>query len=135
MKERDAERAKQKALELQGEEAKAAEEESQRLYGEAAEIWKKLVEEDQDPFAEARLLRMKALREWGQKRYEVAIALLEQARWKSNQVWDEASDYIIKIKQQGGIPLTLSEKLAVVRQNEAEETLRERAQRKQAGRA
>ncbi|HIJ66533.1 MAG TPA: hypothetical protein HPP77_11355 [Candidatus Hydrogenedentes bacterium] len=129
--ERDAEEAKARALTLDGEEGKAAEEEAERLYQEATRVWEKLRDEEQEPYAIARFNRAKALKYWEQKRYHEAVAILDMARYDSNDFWDEASNMIIAIKQEADMPLTLSEKLAVKRQEEAEAARKLRQQKSQ----
>ena len=76
--------------------------------------------EDLEPFAKGRIMRMKAGRLMEEGRYVEAIAILENARWESNSLWEEASDMIIEAKQLAGIPLSVSEKKAVLRKQEAE---------------
>lgn len=95
----------------------------------AREIWEEMTLPPDDPhapqedaYAEARLLRMDAMHLVEQNRHREAIALLDQARWQSAGVWDEASDLIIEIKQQAGIPLSVSEQKAVLREIEREMT-------------
>lgn len=81
---------------------------------EAKEIWANL----DDPFGEGRLLRMQAIELRDEGRYLEAVAFLDKARWESSQLFQEFSDLIIQIKQEGGIPLTVSEKKAVLRESE-----------------
>lgn len=86
----------------------------------AREIWKKLRDEEDDPYGDYRLLFMEAMDLYEEGRYLEAIAVLDKARWESPSNFDEASDMIIKIKQEGGIPLTVSERKAVMRKAEGE---------------
>lgn len=95
-------------------------EEGERLRGEALQIWQNMVNEYEEPFAVGRIMRMKALKLMEEERYVEAVAILENARWKSAPFWDEACDLMIEAKQKGGIALSLSEKKAVLRKQEAE---------------
>lgn len=101
-------------------EAAAANAEAERLWGEAIKTWEKMQKIDDDPYAVGRIMRRKALKLMEEGRYLEAIALLENARWKSNSFFEEASDLIIEAKQQAGVPLSVSEKKAVIRRQEAE---------------
>jgi len=117
MKERAAEQAQSRAEETEDPlAAQAARVESEDLENEARAIWKEMNE----PFAEARLLRLDALKCIQEKRYVEAIAYLEHARWESSTFFDEATDLIIQTKQKAGIPLSKSEAMAVIRKEEAE---------------
>jgi len=100
-------------------------EEADENEARAREIWQSLMAPTEDPFApqqdtfaDARIMRMDALRLVNQGRHREAIALLDQARWQSAGVWDEASELIIDIKQEAGIPLSVSEQKAVLREIE-----------------
>ncbi|MCX8065369.1 MAG: hypothetical protein N3G21_09395 [Candidatus Hydrogenedentes bacterium] len=86
----------------------------------AREIWGKLRDEENDPYGDYRLLFMEAMDLYEEGRYLEAVAVLDKARWESPSNFDEASDMIIKIKQEGGIPLTVSERKAVLRKAEGE---------------
>lgn len=80
----------------------------------AREIW----EDMDDPYAEGRLLRMEALELLAEDRPLEAIALLDHARWESDDFFDEASEMIIDIKLEHDIPLSLSEEKAVLREQD-----------------
>ncbi len=71
-----------------------------------------------DPYGDGRLMRMDALELREQGRYLEAIALLDKARWDTAALWQDLSDLIIEIKQEAGIPLSVSEKKAVLRESE-----------------
>ncbi len=87
----------------------------------ALQIWNEMNPNESDPFAAARIKRLRAEELAQEKRYHEACALLELARFESNAIWDEASNLIIQYKQEGEIPLSLSEKKAVLR-NQAGDT-------------
>ncbi len=94
------------------------EEEKVRLTTQAEECWQKarsVWEKVTDPFGEGRKLRMDALELRKAGRHLEAIAFLDRARWESSDLWQEFSDLIIEIKQEADIPLTVSEKKAVLR--------------------
>lgn len=76
-------------------------------------------EEIDDPFAESRLLLMEAEDLVRDNRVLEALALMDQARWGSAEVWDEASNRIIEVKQESNLPLSVSEQKAVLRDAEA----------------
>jgi hypothetical protein len=117
IKERDAEKAFERAKSTQDPiQAQVSRDEGERLYQEARAIYSEMNE----PFATGRLLRMDAVNYIEQGQYLEAIALLEHARWESNDVWDEASDMIIETKPKAGVPLSQSEKMAIERKKEAE---------------
>lgn len=80
----------------------------------AREVWSRV----NDPFGEGRKLRMQALDLRQEGRQLEAIALLDKARWDSSDLWNEFSNLIIEIKQEANIPLTVSEKKAVLRESE-----------------
>ncbi len=93
---------------------------AQEFKQKAREIWKKLRDEEDDPYGNYRLLFMDAMDLYEEGRYLEAVAVLDKARWESPSNFDEASDMIIKIKQESGIPLTVSERKAVMRKAEGE---------------
>jgi len=130
--ERDAEQAKARSETLEGQAAREAAEEAERLEEAATKVWRQLAEEREEPFALARIKRQKALDYWNNGRYQEAVAILDMARWECNEFWNEASDMIIAIKQEAGLPLTLSEKLAVQRREDAE-AARERRRQQERG--
>lgn len=83
---------------------------------QARAIWKAMNE----PFAEARLLRMDAINFAREGRYMEAVALLDKARNETSTLFWEASELMIEYKQQGGLPLSLSEKKAVLRKEQGD---------------
>ena len=95
--------------------------EAARLNASANETWEQARDvwgRVNDPFGEGRKMRMQALDLRQDGRHLEAIALLDKARWDSSDLWDEFSDLIIEIKQEADIPLTVSEKKAVLRESE-----------------
>lgn len=110
--ERDYEQFRRQALQTDDPDEKA------RLNARAEECWQKaraVWSEVNDPYGEGRKLRMDALELRREGRYLEAIAFLDRARWESSELWQEFSDLIIEIKQEADIPLTVSEKKAVLR--------------------
>ena len=88
---------------------------------EARKIWEKMIADyREDPFAQGRLLRMKAMDLIREERHLEAVAILEHARLLSSDFFEEASWMIIDAKKKAGIPLSVSEKKAVERKQEAE---------------
>jgi len=115
--ERDAERALERAREASDPlEAQLHREESKQFYAEARAVYEEMAE----PFATGRILRMDALGYIDKGQYLEAIAVLDHARWESNEVWQEACDLIIETKLKAGVPLSQSEKMAVQRKKDAE---------------
>ncbi len=90
------------------------------LKKQAREIWQKLKEEENDPYGDYRLLLMDAMELYNEGRYLESIAVLDKARWESPSNFDEVSDLIIRIKQEANLPLTVSEKKAVLRKAEGD---------------
>lgn len=88
--------------------------EAEEYLQRAKEIWEIL----DDPYAEGKRLKMQALELRKQKRYLEAVALLGKARWESSQLWQDLSKLLIQIKKEGGIPLTVSERKALLRDSE-----------------
>jgi len=87
---------------------------------QAKEIWLKLSKEEGDPYGDYRLSLMEAMDLYNEGRYLESVAVLDKARWESPGNFDEASDLIIKIKQEANLPLTVSEKKAVLRKVEGD---------------
>jgi hypothetical protein len=104
----------------QQKEATAAE-----LYAKARQTWQEItdVSGSEETLAYARGLIMDASKLIEQGRYYEANGLLDHARFKSAEVFQEASDLIIESKFAGGIPLELTEVKAVERKTEAERYL------------
>ena len=96
------------------EEKQEYKERAKEYWRRARDVWSSI----NDPFGEGRELRMQALELREEGRYMEAIAFLDKARWESSQLWQEFSDLIIELKQESGIPLTVSEKKAVLRDSE-----------------
>ncbi|NJL27985.1 MAG: hypothetical protein HC897_08830 [Thermoanaerobaculia bacterium] len=87
-----------------------------RLEQDARAIWTAMDE----PFAVARLLRLDALDYAREGRYMEAVALLDKARNETSTLFWEASELMIEYKQRGGLPLSLSEKKAVLRKEQGD---------------
>ncbi len=83
------------------------------------EIW----DEIDDPFALGRKLRMDALNLVEQNRPLEAIAMLDHARWESADFFEEASEMIIRIKQDHDIPRSLSEQKWELRQMDGDDCM------------
>ena len=91
--------------------------EAARYKADALNIWTQMPEV---VFAVARKLRLEAIDLRKEKHYLEAIALLDKARWESNQVFEEASDMIIDIKLEADIPLSVSEQKSLLRRQEGQ---------------
>jgi len=100
--------------------AKAEKAEAEKLRDEAIKIYESMNEGGEDPFAVARIMKIKAERLIENGLYLEAAALLQNARWKSPDSWDEFTDMMIQAKIDGGVPLDLSEKKYVLRKEEAQ---------------
>ncbi len=98
--------------------------EKRQLAFQAYDKAKAIYGEMNESFAVGRVYRIEALKLAEEGRHLEAIALLEHARWQSSAFWDEASRLIIEYKQQAGIPLSTSEKKAVLRETDEETRLR-----------
>ncbi|HEO70598.1 MAG TPA: hypothetical protein ENN80_04995 [Candidatus Hydrogenedentes bacterium] len=96
--------------------ARVARQEGDDLLTEARAIWDAM----EEPYAKGRLLRLDALKCIEEERYIEAIAYLEHARWESADLFEEATELIIDTKREAGIPLSRSEEMAVIREQEAE---------------
>lgn len=88
-------------------------------WNDARKIWIPMIQADDDSIAQARMLRQASVEYAEDGRYYEAIAQLEIARTEMLSFWDEYSDLMIVYKQDGGIGLTVSERLAVERRQEA----------------
>jgi len=122
MKEQAAEKLVQQAA-ADPAQADGLRQQAEALRKEAQEIYRQMGGEDLekgDPFAVGRLMRMKAVELAENQQYLEAVAVLENARWKSPEFFEEACDMIIAYKQEGNIPLSISEQKAVLRQQEKE---------------
>ena len=98
----------QRAIEL---ERQASEHESvaNDYIEKAKQIWRTIAEREEDPLAEGRLIRIQVEDLLRRGQHVEALALLDYARWQSNELWQEFTDFILEIKQQYGVPLNLSE--------------------------
>jgi hypothetical protein len=82
--------------------------------------------EKNDTFADARIKRMDAIILVEEGRYHEALGLLETARFENTLFFEEASQMIINIKKQFGLPLYLTEQMAEERRKDYIELKRER---------
>jgi tetratricopeptide (TPR) repeat protein len=105
----DGEEARAKQLER---EAEALEEQQEALQAEARDIYTELnaTLAGGDEFAQARLWRMRAIKLHEEGRTLEALALLRQARMEVSTFFEEASEMIIEMCQEAGLPLNLSER-------------------------
>ena len=85
---------------------------------------KKIYSQMNEAFSDGRIVRIEAIRLAEEGRYLEAIALLEHARWQSAAFWDESSQMIMDYKQRAGVPLSQSEKKALLRKEDEAERLR-----------
>lgn len=124
MKEHEAEKLMQQAASTaDAAQADGLRQQAAALRQEAQDIYRQMGGEDAekgDPFAMGRMMRMRAVELAEKQQYLEAVAVLENARWKSAELFEEACDMIIDYKQKGGIPLSISEQKAVIRQQEKE---------------
>jgi len=81
---------------------------------EAYDIWVAMDE----PYAVARKLRLDAMNRAEAGQYLEAVGYLDKARFEVGSLFEELSDMIIKYKLAGGLPLSVSEKKALVRDEE-----------------
>ncbi|MFP6583294.1 MAG: hypothetical protein VCD00_12175 [Candidatus Hydrogenedentota bacterium] len=86
----------------------------------AVAIWGDLYSDSQDSMALGRMVRRRALELNEMGRHLEAIAELDVVRWEDLQFFDDASNIMIDIKQEAGIPLTVSEQLQVLRKQDVE---------------
>jgi tetratricopeptide (TPR) repeat protein len=94
---------------------------------EAYEIWSSMDE----PFAVGRKLRIEAMDLAEQGRYMEAIAYLDKGRFEAGSLFEEFSDMMIKYKQAGNLPLSLTEKKQLIREEEGVECIGMPAEEKQ----
>jgi hypothetical protein len=81
---------------------------------EAYDIWVSMDE----PYALARKLRIDAINRAEAGQYLEAVGYLDKARFEVGSLFEELSDMIINYKLAGGLPLSVSEKKAMVRDEE-----------------
>ncbi len=126
--ERDGEAAYAAAreAEAEGDDERAAElrAEAEAHFDEARAVWENILLYYDDGYARTRVLRLDALELAEAGQYYEAVALLENARWESSDFFQEASEMIIEIKLEGGLPLSLSERQYLLRQQEGEQRRR-----------
>jgi len=106
-------------------EAEALQGQADEYWAEARKVWGTITDGsgELDPFSEGRILRLAAIELIQEERYHEAIAVLDNARWKSSHFFDEATQMILDVKLKANIPLSASEKKAVIREKEAEKYL------------
>ena len=85
----------------------------------ALQIYEAMIRSSDDTIAKARVLRHTALDLARQGRHLEAVMQLDLARYEMMESFDELSNLRIEIKQQGGLPLEVTEQLAIERQREA----------------
>lgn len=101
--------------------AEQARDREKQLFQAAKEFWANEVERSgaqKDTFAEARMLRLEAIELAAKGQYVEANIALEQARWTSNELWNEMTDLMVRFKQESNTPLALTEKKAIQRHEE-----------------
>lgn len=115
--EKKAEKAKETAkAATDPQEAEAKRKEAEDCKQRAIQLWTEMNE----PFGEYRKARLKALDLADQARYMEAVGVLEKARWDDPAEFDDASNLIMEIKQKANLPLSVSEKKAVLRKEEGD---------------
>lgn len=92
---------------------------AEKHWEDSRQVWIPMIQTNGDSIAAARLLQQTANQYVKEGRYMEAIAEMQLARYEMLESFDELSDLMIEIKQQGGMPLTVSEKLSVERKKEA----------------
>ncbi len=97
-------------------EAARLRQQAQQNKEKALEVWNSM----DDPYAEARILRLQAIELAAEGNYLEAIATLDRARWEAASLFEELSDMIIDYKLESGLPLSVSEKKAVLRREHGE---------------
>lgn len=113
VEERKAEQLRAEAKGKPEAEAAPLREQAREHNAEARRIWKAMNE----PYADARILRLEALDLREQGRYLEATAMLQNARQLSGSLHKELSDLIIEIKQEGGIDLAVTEQKQLIRES------------------
>lgn len=95
----------------------AAAEAKEKEAAAAFEAAKSVYAKSDESFAKAHLSRIEARALAKDGRYVEAIAVLDRARWDytNPNFFDDASNLIIEYKQKANIPLSLSERKAVIR--------------------
>lgn len=84
------------------------------LYAKSKAFWNTVYDPtqsdaDKDSYAGARSLRIEAMELTSQGRYEEAVAALDQARWLSNEFWEQGTELMLHVKDIGNLPLALTE--------------------------
>lgn len=112
-------------------EAAELEAQAQALWDDARTKWSELAQEDPN-YGMAQLAMMDAQELRRRGMYYDAVALLDGARYESGELFEPISDMIMEIKQDGGIPLSLSERMELERRAEREHFRRMDAERRAA---
>jgi tetratricopeptide (TPR) repeat protein len=115
--------ARAKAAEVEGDTiaAGAARDEWKARFAEARSIWQRINEESgEDPYAVGHLHFMDGIEMFEAGRYYESIAFVEQARRVAAHDFKPMSDYLIMVKQAAGEPLLLTEKMQLMREQDAE---------------
>jgi len=107
----------EEARNAEGPESAQLRAQAEEKLAEARAIWEFMAE----PYSDARLLIMDAHALAEEGRYLEAVSFLDKARYEVGSLWNEASDLIIEYKQLGNIPLSISERKAVLRNLEGED--------------
>jgi len=114
--ERKSEEAKQAARAASDPSEKEAHMADYRKYtAEAMDIWNGMSE----PYSDARKLRLEAIDRADQGYYLEAVSLLDKARLDAGSLFEEFSDLIIEFKLVGDLPLSVSERKQMIREEES----------------
>lgn len=102
--------------------AEAAEAEAERAQhvAEARRVWESVLETQSDPYAEGKLIELEVDEYIQQERYQEAYALLDYARFQSNELWQDFTDLMIDIRLMEGRSLNKTERDALARRHVAE---------------
>lgn len=101
-------------------EAAAAEAERAQHVAEARRVWESVVETESDPYAEGKLIELEVDEYIQQERYHEAYALLDYARFQSNELWQTFTDLMIDVRLMEGRALNKTERDALARRHVAE---------------
>ncbi|MBI4559760.1 MAG: hypothetical protein HY706_19390 [Candidatus Hydrogenedentes bacterium] len=104
--------------------ATSARESADRLFEEARKSYQEIIEiSGGDQACTVQLLKMNVRKLVEEGRFWEAIMYLQHGRWQNLTYFDELSDLIIEIKLKANLALTLSERQAVLRREEAAQFL------------
>lgn len=84
------------------------------FYAKAKAFWSSIFNEDvpehmKETYAGARLLRIEAMEQRSAGLYEEAAITIDRARWLSNEFWDAGTKLLMEIKQEGKLPMALTD--------------------------